>query len=73
MNAETLTVNTSGAAKLIGISRRHLATLKESGRLPRPIRLGRRCVWMVDDLKAWLSAGAPAADKWEAIKAANQK
>ncbi len=38
-----------------------------AARLPG-IRLGRRRLWAVDDLRAWIAAGAPAADRWMAAK-----
>jgi len=31
------------------------------GRLPRGTRLGRAKLWLVDELRAWLAAGAPSA------------
>lgn len=67
--SESLVVSADEAAKLLGISRRHLWALNSSGRLPRPVRLGSRSVrWVARELSAWLDAGCPPRDRWEALK-----
>ena len=38
------------AASLVGISPSNFRKLVVEGRLPRPKRLGRRCVWDVEEL-----------------------
>ncbi|MHC4402232.1 MAG: helix-turn-helix transcriptional regulator [Planctomycetota bacterium] len=55
-------------AKLLGISQRHLWALNSTGRLPRPIRLGRAVRWDLQALKDWLAAGAPERSHWEAMR-----
>jgi predicted DNA-binding transcriptional regulator AlpA len=56
-------------AKLLGISERHLWAMHSTGRLgPRPIALGRAKRWRIDELRAWLDAGAPSRDKWLAMR-----
>ena len=55
-------------AQLLGISVRHLWSLNSSGRLPRPLRLGRSVRWRADELHAWLAAGAPERSRWESIQ-----
>ena len=54
-------------AKLLGISERHLWALNSSGRLPRPVRLGRAVRWNLSELRAWLDAGCPERSRWEAM------
>jgi len=66
-----LTVDAPGAAKLIGISQTHFWMQLSGGRIPAGFRLGRRRLWAVEDLKAWIAAGAPTADKWRAMKKGN--
>jgi predicted DNA-binding transcriptional regulator AlpA len=40
-------------------------------KIPAPIRLGTRTVvWDLDEIEAWMAAGAPSRDEWEVIKAA---
>jgi predicted DNA-binding transcriptional regulator AlpA len=52
-----------------GISRAQWFKLASSGRTPLPVRLGtRRPVYLIEELEAWLKAGAPPRDQWERIK-----
>lgn len=53
-------------AEALGISRAHVWKLASTGRLPRPVRLGRAVRWPRKDLEQWLAAGAPSRDRWEA-------
>lgn len=69
---EQLALTARQAAKLLGISTRHLWALNSSGRLPAPIRLGRSVRWRRDELQAWLDANCPSRDKWEAMRGAGQ-
>ncbi len=70
---QSATFTRDDLARLLRISPRHVAALNSSGRLPRPIRLGRAVRWLADEFHEWLAAGAPARDKWDAMKAATQK
>ncbi len=74
MNSKTefqpLAVSTAEAAELLGVSERHLANLNADGRLgPKPVRLGHSVRWPVDELRAWLAAGCPHREQWQAMKA----
>lgn len=53
------------AANLCGVSARHWRRMNAAGLVPRAVHLGRRCVWVVDELKDWLAAGAPPREQWE--------
>jgi predicted DNA-binding transcriptional regulator AlpA len=63
---ETLAVDAAGAARMCGVSRAMWWKLHSSGRCPAPIRLGRRCLWRVDELRQWLADGCPPRDRWKA-------
>ena len=65
---ERLALPDAGVAKLLSISKRHVHALNASGRLPRPIRLGRSVRWRADEIRAWLDAGCPPRDKWEEMR-----
>jgi predicted DNA-binding transcriptional regulator AlpA len=43
-----------------------------AGRLPAPIRLGGRVVWRVDEIRAWLNAGAPDRETWATLRDARR-
>jgi prophage regulatory protein len=56
-------------AELARFLNRSLASIhrdRHLGRLPAPARLGGRPVWLRDEIKAWLEAGAPSREEWEA-------
>ena len=63
-----LALNAEEVAKLLSVSLRHIHALNASGRLPRPIRLGRSVRWRADELRDWLNAGCPARDRWEVMR-----
>jgi len=54
---ERILIDRKEAAKLLGISTRHLITLEETGRLPRPRLLGRRKLFDVRELQTWAANG----------------
>ena len=65
---DRLAYSADEVASVLGISRAHVWKLASSGRLPKPIRLGRAVRWPRKDLEEWLAAGAPPRDRWEAMR-----
>jgi excisionase family DNA binding protein len=63
-----IAVPVSEVARILGISVRHVWTLLAQERLPRPIRLGRSVRWNIEELRAWLAAGAPDLATWEEVR-----
>ena len=68
-----LVVDAKRLARLLCCGIRTVRTWDAAGKLPKPIRIGGRVVWLVDEIRAWLDAGAPNRDEWEARKAASRK
>ncbi|HUU97656.1 MAG TPA: hypothetical protein VM487_18120 [Phycisphaerae bacterium] len=66
MNEQTerLLVDSDEAAAMCGISRTMWWGLHSSGRVPAPVRLGRRTLWSVEELRGWIGAGCPARERW---------
>ena len=62
-----LTVNAKQAAAMLNVSVRQLWRLNSTGRLPRPIRLGHCVRWRRAEIEAFVEAGCPTREKWEAI------
>ncbi len=58
------------AAKLCGVSRAGWWAMHSQGRVPLPVRLGRRTLWRAADLADWTAAGCPARDRWESMRKA---
>ena len=61
-----LALTAEQVAQVMGISRSHVWRLHSSGHLPCPVRLGRAVRWDRKTLEAWLEAGGPPRDRWEA-------
>jgi predicted DNA-binding transcriptional regulator AlpA len=56
-----------------GISRAQWFKLAASGRTPMAVRLGtRRPVYLLDELEAWLRAGAPDRQTWQRMRGAQR-
>lgn len=70
---DQLVLTAEEVAELLCISRAHVFRLQNSGRLPKPIRLGRAVRWPRRTLEAWLEAGAPPRDRWEEINRVGAK
>ncbi len=62
-----LLLSATQVARTLGVSRSLLYEMKNSGRLPKPIRFGRRLVWSRDELRAWVAAGCPSQDRWAVV------
>lgn len=63
---EPAMVNATSAAEIVGLSRRYLLTADASGRIgPRSIKIGRRRLWSVAELRRWAAAGCPHRVNWE--------
>jgi len=65
-----LAVRAADAARICGVSPRQWRNLDAAGKVPRGVALGRCKVWLYAELKKWLAAGGPAADEWDAKRAA---
>ena len=57
VQANPLLVRVETAAELLALSKRSFERLLAAGRLPTPIRLGRRRLWRMADLEAFVAAG----------------
>ena len=68
IHCEPIAVDRAEAARLIGISDRHWRKLLAEDRVPAPIRLGRRTLWAVAELRAWTAAGCPCRETWEEVQ-----
>ena len=61
-------VDARRAAALCSISARFWAQLDASGKVPLPRKLGRRSLWSVAEIDAWISAGCPERGKWAQMR-----
>lgn len=65
-------VDAKRLAKLLCAGVRTVRTWDAAGKLPAPIRIGGRVVWLMSEIRAWLAAGAPDRETWVAIRAARK-
>jgi predicted DNA-binding transcriptional regulator AlpA len=68
-----LVVDAKRLARLLGCGLRTVRALDATGKLPKPIRLGGRVLWRIDEIRAWLDAGCPNRELWMRIKSASLK
>jgi predicted DNA-binding transcriptional regulator AlpA len=61
-----LLVDAKQAAAMCSKSLRTWRTWDAAGRIPRPVRIGRSTLWRADELRAWVAAGCPCRQEWEA-------
>jgi hypothetical protein len=58
----------SQAAGMCNISERTWRAWDATGKIPRAIRIGHKVFWRPEELKAWVAAGCPERDVWEAMR-----
>ena len=64
-----LLLNVRATARALGISRQTVGIWNRTGRLPVPVRMGRRSLfWRADELVAWVRQGCPPRQRWENMK-----
>jgi predicted DNA-binding transcriptional regulator AlpA len=68
-----LAVDAKRLARMLCCGVRTIRSWDAAGRLPSPIRIGGRVVWRLDEIRAWLRAGAPNRSEWNAIYANKTK
>jgi predicted DNA-binding transcriptional regulator AlpA len=56
------------AAALCNTSLRTWWAWDAAGKIPRAIRIGRSTFWRPETLRAWVDAGCPDRQTWEAIE-----
>lgn len=67
-----LTVDARRLSVMLGIGLRTLRTWDAAGRLPEPVRIARSVLWRLDEVRAWLDAGAPDRQTWSAMRSARK-
>lgn len=58
-NEPSILMCIDSVAKFLGCSPKHIYRLSDSGRMPRPVKLGRVNRWRRDEIEAWIQAGCP--------------
>lgn len=59
-SVDPIAVGTRDLPRLTSLSMRTIDRLRSSGRFPKPDkRVGRRSLWLVSTIRAWLGEGRP--------------
>ena len=53
-------------ADLLGIGKSTLWRLHASGKVPLPVQIGRAIRWRTEEVHAWVKAGCPSRERWNA-------
>ena len=65
---EPLLVDQMTAARMLGLGKTLFYELLATGQIPPGVKLGRRRLWSVDELKAWARANCPSREKWDRLR-----
>lgn len=52
---DKLLVSATEAAKMLSISRASLYAYVDRGLLPKPLKIGKRVLWSVEELREWIA------------------
>lgn len=63
-----LLVDAKEAARMCSVGKSTWLRYTSSGKTPKPITLGGRTLWRLQELLAWIDAGCPARTKWENMR-----
>jgi predicted DNA-binding transcriptional regulator AlpA len=66
---DALLIPDTVAATLAGVSRSTWHVLRAAGRVPPCVRLGRAVRWRRAEVVAWIDAGCPDRQTWDAMQA----
>jgi predicted DNA-binding transcriptional regulator AlpA len=68
-DSNKLAVDAKSAAAFCNLSRAQWWKLNSAGKVPKPIYLGSKSPrWVVEELRAWLAAGAPDRQRWQQMR-----
>lgn len=62
---QPLLVSDEQAARMLGISRSLWRRQHSAGRVPMPVKIGRRTLWRREELRDWVSADCPPRHRWQ--------
>jgi excisionase family DNA binding protein len=57
-------IDSAEVSRMIGVSYRTIWRLKDAGKLPKPVSIGRLVRWRRDEIEQWIAAGCPAVHRW---------
>ncbi len=67
---DQLVFDSGDMCRVLATSPASLARLRAAGKLPRAFKLGGKLAWRAAEVRAWVAAGMPELNEWEAKKEA---
>lgn len=55
-------IDVEAVAAMLSVSRRHIYSLANAGRMPRPRKIGRLVRWSRSEIHSWVADGCPEVD-----------
>jgi hypothetical protein len=68
--AELLTIDIPRLSRVTGLAVRTLRRMDSSGDIPGRLTVGRRVLFQVETIRAWVRAGMPDRETWAALQRA---
>ena len=65
---QPLAIQAREVGRMLGVSLRQVWRLNSAGKLPKPVRLGGSVRWRRDEIIAFVEAGCPDRQTWDAMK-----
>jgi len=66
-----LLVGAEVAAQMLGIGRSHFLAMHSACKIgPLPVSLGKRKLWVVQEIQDWTLARCPSREKWQEMRGA---
>ena len=67
-----LLVSAKQVAGLLGVSLSSLWAYHASGRVPMPVKVCGRTMWVREEIESWVRGGCPARCKWNEMRGTGQ-
>ena len=63
--SESILLDVTSVAELLGCSTRHVRRLADAGKMPRPVKLGALVRWNRQVIEDWIKEGCPRQSREE--------
>lgn len=60
---DAILIDAKAAARMLGVSTRTVARLRDRRAMPGPVRIGTSLRWRRDELAEWIAAGCPGGGR----------
>jgi excisionase family DNA binding protein len=64
----TAMLTTDQVAEQLQVTPRHVRRLNATGRMPKPVKIGRSTRWSAEVIDNWIASGCPTRAAWERMK-----